>query len=108
MPIDFESQFQAAEGTDKFAQQDSKKVKNKKYKGIMEWILDREGHEFLVQIDRNFLRDEENLHDLIDKLSEELQISKSTLKKGRFSLYLRHLYKAAAPTAENLQDDKYL
>ena len=59
-------------------------------------------------MDRSFIRDQENLHDLIDQLADELHISKDTLKKGRFSLYLRHLYKAAAPTAENLADEKYL
>lgn len=80
----------------------------KKFKGLMEWILDRDGHDFLVQVDRSFIRDEDNLVNLIDRLADELHLSKETLKKGRFSLFLRHLYKAAAPTPDNLQDEKYL
>ena len=55
------------------------------------------------------MRDEENLHGLVDKIVDELNIPKEILvKQGRFSLYLRHLYKAAAPTQEHLADDKYV
>ena len=90
-------------------EQNPKKIKAKKYKGMLEWILDREGHDFLVAVDRNWMRNEENLHGLVDKVVEELNIPKEILiKQGRFSLYLRHLYKAAAPTQEHLADDKYV
>lgn len=37
------------------------KVKAKRYKGLLEWICDREGHEFLVEIERNWLKDPLNL-----------------------------------------------
>ncbi len=38
------------ESTDNLMQepQNPKKIKGKRYKGLLEWILDREGHELLV------------------------------------------------------------
>lgn len=33
-----------------------KKVKPKKFKGLLEWVLEQEGHEFLVDVDRNFIK----------------------------------------------------
>ena len=35
--------------------------KGKRYNGLLEWILDRDGHEFLCDVDRAFLRDNTNL-----------------------------------------------
>jgi hypothetical protein len=35
--------------------------KGKRYNGLLEWVLDRDGHEFLVDIDRSFIRDSTNL-----------------------------------------------
>ena len=34
-----------------------KKIKWKRHRGLIEWICDREGHEFLIDIDRAFIRD---------------------------------------------------
>ena len=31
--------------------------KGKRYKGLLEWILDRDGHELLCEVDRGYLRD---------------------------------------------------
>lgn len=28
---------------------------------MLEWILDRDGHEFLIQVDRSFIKDKFNL-----------------------------------------------
>ena len=41
---------------------DPKKIikKGKSYKGLLEWILDRDGHELLCEVDRGFLRDKFN------------------------------------------------
>jgi len=39
------------------AVQNPKKLKAKKYKGLMEWILERDGHEFLVDVERAFIRE---------------------------------------------------
>lgn len=76
---------------------------------MLEWILEREGHEFMVAIDRSFIRDESNLVGLAEKMSEDLHMPKEILvKQNRLSLYIRHLYKASAPTASNLADEKYL
>lgn len=48
---------------------DSKaKTPAKKYNGLIEWILDREGHEYLVEIDRSYLKDRQNLRWLDKKL----------------------------------------
>ena len=86
-----------------------KKIKPKRYKGLLEWICDREGHEFLIEVDRPYIRDPMNHIGLMDKFYNELniQVDKSQ-RKSRFELYLKHLYKAAAPSAQHLQDEKYL
>ena len=62
-------------------EQNPKKLKAKRYRGMLEWILDRDGHEFLVAVDRNFIRDESNLIGFADKLSEDLNIPKEILLK---------------------------
>ena len=43
----------------------------KRYNGLLEWILDREGHEFLVEVDRRFLIDKINLTGLREKFIED-------------------------------------
>jgi hypothetical protein len=48
--------------------QNPKKLRARRYKGMLEWILDREGHEFLVNVDRSFIRNEENLFGLLDRV----------------------------------------
>ena len=35
--------------------------KGKRFAGLLEWILDRDGHEFLCEVDRSFLKDKSNL-----------------------------------------------
>lgn len=42
---------------------DPKKIikKGHSYKGLLEWILDRDGHELLCEVDRAFLRDKFNI-----------------------------------------------
>lgn len=85
---------------------DSKaKVKAKRYPGLLEWILDREGHEFLVGVDRAFLKDKGNLVH-VKETFEEYQAKQLT--DNQFWQYVRHLYKAKAPSPEQLQDEKYL
>jgi hypothetical protein len=60
--------------------------------------LDREGHEFLVHVDRNFIKDQRELYGLHKILKEELSNSNESLKKSKFNMYLKHLYYSAAPT----------
>ena len=72
---------------------------------MLEWILDRDGHEFLVDIDRAYLKDKSNLIGIKEQLLEELNIKDGDTQ---FKYYIRHLYKAAAPTKEDLADEKYL
>ena len=84
-------------------------MKGKRYKGLLEWICDREGHEFLVEVDRAYIRDPMNTLGLPEKFYEELNISVDKANSARrFDQYLKHLYKSAAPTPQHLQDEKYL
>ena len=48
-----------------------RKVKAKKYKGLLEWILDQDGHEYMVDVDRAFIKDKMNLIGLKEKLAIE-------------------------------------
>ena len=44
-----------------FAQNSKKIIKTgKRFKGLLEWILDRDGHEYLIDVDRAYLRDKIN------------------------------------------------
>lgn len=46
---------------------------------------------------------------LMQKFYDELNISvEKSQQKKKFDLYLKHLYKAAAPQPQHLQDEKYL
>ena len=62
-------------------QQNSKKIikRGKKYKGLLEWILDRDGHEFLIEVDRTFLRDKMNFIGLRESFMSQLNIPKDKL-----------------------------
>ena len=54
-------------------------MKAKRFKGMLEWILERDGHEFLVAVDRSFIRDEANLVGLAEKMSDDLNMPKEIL-----------------------------
>lgn len=82
--------------------QQPKKIKGKRYNGLLEWIMDRDGHEFMVEVDREFIRDKFNYHGLREKFIDELNISEDNMSERQFQIYIKHLYKAAAPTQENL------
>ena len=44
-----------------------KVVKNHQFNGLLEWILEREGHDFLIDVDREYIRDIFNHTGLMDK-----------------------------------------
>ena len=48
--------------------------KGKRYKGLLEWICDREGHEFMIEVDRSYIRNSFNQIGLMKKFYEELNI----------------------------------
>jgi hypothetical protein len=45
-----------------------RKVKAKRFRGLLEWVMEQEGHEFLVDIDRSFIKNKLNLVGLKEKL----------------------------------------
>jgi hypothetical protein len=83
-------------------------VKNHRFNGLLEWILEREGHDFLIDVDREYIRDAFNHTGLMEKFMSDLNLSEDNMSKTQFKLYLKHLYKSSAPTQENLEDEKYL
>jgi len=66
--------------------QNPKKLKAKKYKGLMEWILERDGNEFLVDVDRAFIRDAHNLVGVHEQFISEVGggLTKETMNESRF------------------------
>lgn len=48
------------------------KVKAKRFKGLLEWILDREGNEYLVEVDRGYLKDKQNLTGIKEQFQQSL------------------------------------
>lgn len=56
-----------------------KKLKNKRYNGLLEWVLDQEGHEFLCEIDRSYLKDKSNLIGIREKLKNELSLKEDAM-----------------------------
>jgi hypothetical protein len=70
--------------------------------------LEREGHEYLVDIDRSYIKDYKNHYGLKEKLISELNLKSSEMSEKQFKFYIRHLYKSGAPTKEDLVDEKYL
>lgn len=85
-----------------------KVVKNHRFNGLLEWILEREGHDFMLEVDREYIRDAFNHTGLMEKFMGDLNLSEETMSRSQFKLYLKHLYKSSAPTQENLEDEKYL
>jgi hypothetical protein len=83
-------------------------VKNHRFNGLLEWILEREGHEFLVEVDRQYIKDQFNHTGLMEKFMSDLNLTEETMSRTQFKLYLKHLYKSSAPTQQNLEDEKYL
>lgn len=78
------------------------KVKQKRYNGLLEWILDREGHEFLVEVDREFIKDKFNLIGIREKFIKELNLTEETCSEQEFNFLLKHLFKSSAPSKESL------
>ena len=82
-------------------------MKPKRFKGLLEWILDREGNEYLAEVDRAFFKDSQNLVGIKEQFQQSLGPN-DQISDNQFQQYVRHLYKAQAPNPESLQDDKYL
>jgi casein kinase II subunit beta len=82
-------------------------VKPKKFHGLLEWVLEQDGHDFLVEVDRSFIKNRENLIGLKEKLSEELNLKDEKLDDRQFNMYIKHLYKSVSPSKESLADEKY-
>lgn len=85
-----------------------KKVKAKRYNGLLEWITEREGHEFLVQIDRGFLKDKMGLIGIKEKFIKELNLANDRDSEKKFNMMLTHLFQSSCPTPEALADEKYV
>lgn len=68
------------------------KVKPKKYNGLLEWILEREGHEFLVAVDRSYIHDKFNIVGLKEKFMKELNVKPDNLSDKDFNRFIKHLY----------------
>jgi hypothetical protein len=62
----------------------------------------------LVEIDRKFLMDKFNLFGIREKFIEDQNIPAENISECHFKMYIKHLYKAKAPTPENLKDENYL
>ena len=72
---------------------DSKAItKAKRHRGLLEWIVDRDGHEFLVDIERSYFKDKFNMVGLKEQMMSELYMANDYETDKRFKLILRHLY----------------
>lgn len=80
----------------------------KGFNGLLEWILEREGHDFLVEIERPYIKNKFNLIGLKAKFTEELNFKDSSLSDDSFRQMVKHLYKSSAPTPKSLEDEKYV
>jgi hypothetical protein len=49
-----------------------KKVSPVKFNGLLEWIVQQDGHEFLVEVDRSFIKDKLNLIGIREQLCRDL------------------------------------
>jgi len=56
-----------------------KVVRAKRFNGLLEWVLDQESHEYLVDVDREFIKNKENLIGLKEKLQDELNLKDEKL-----------------------------
>lgn len=58
---------------------ETKQVKKHHYNGLLEWILERDGHEFLVEVDREYIIDKFNHVGLCEKFVNDLNIPKDNM-----------------------------
>jgi hypothetical protein len=42
-------------------EESKQKTKAKEYNGLLEWILEQEGHEYMCEVDRQFIKEKANL-----------------------------------------------
>ena len=56
-------------------------MKRHRFNGLLEWILEREGHEFLVDVDRAYIRDQFNQTGLMEKFMGDLNLSEENMSK---------------------------
>ena len=58
---------------------DKLKAKAKKFNGLLEWILQQEGHEYLCEVDRKFIINKDNLIGIKEKMREDLNLKPEQL-----------------------------
>ena len=56
-------------------------VKRHRFNGLLEGILERDGHEFMIDVDREYIRDQFNHVGLMDKFMGDLNLSSETMSK---------------------------
>ena len=58
-----------------------KKAKAKRFNGLLEWIIERDSHEFLVAVDRKFIKDKFNHIGLYKKFLDEAHVKEENLSE---------------------------
>lgn len=81
-----------------------------KNEGWVHWYCTLEGHEFLLQVETEYIRDGFNLHGLLRQFNLYLAMSGSArrMSKDRFRKCLQMILSPLAPNAEDLADEGFL
>jgi casein kinase II subunit beta len=68
--------------------------------GWIKWFCELEGHEYMVQVDEEFIRDPFNLYGL--------QTSFSNMTKDKFKHLIKMILSPTGPNEEDLADEQFL
>ena len=81
--------------------------------GWIQWYCSLEGHEFLLQIDPEYIRDGFNMHGLLKQINMYWALngsasSSSIMSKDRFRKCINMILSPIAPNSEDLADEGFL
>ncbi len=73
-------------------------MREKRVNGLLEWIMDGNGFECLVQVDRKFLASQSNFYGLRSQIIRNLNKDPKQYSEKYFALIIKHLLSSKEPS----------
>mmetsp|Transcript_10014 Transcript_10014/g.15190 ORF Transcript_10014/g.15190 Transcript_10014/m.15190 type:complete len:158 (+) Transcript_10014:674-1147(+) len=82
-------------------------MREKRINGLLEWIMDGNGFECLVSVDREFIATKSNLHGMRTQIIKNLHKDAKQYTEKYFDLIIKHLLNSKEPSRQDLENEEY-